>query len=186
MSQYYYAVASLPMLFYETDKAPEIEDFLTLAREQLTAADYQLLLAAGSPLQEPSKAPCALLQSWRGWESALRNELVRLRAKRKGEEAEPHLVEAPEIVGLEEVARSAFTQDSPLAAEEVLNRARWNYLDELEVGHYFDLERLILYYLRLRLLRRKALFERRRGRERFEHVYGHIMAPVHGIRREQS
>ena len=59
---------------------------------------------------------------------------------------------------------------SPLAAEGVLDRARWSWLEELESGHYFDGERLALYLLKLRILERRARFVKDLGSARFEEL----------------
>jgi hypothetical protein len=76
------------------------------------------------------------------------------------------------------VARDAFAQDSPLQAEDILNRGRWMYLDELEAGHYFDIDRILVYALRLQLLARKSLFDAEMGRQMFDKVYSEIITPV--------
>lgn len=177
MSQYYYTVASLPLLLYETEQLPAGGTFLAVCQEHLSRFDFELLTGAvafGLDRQFPG---CGLLDKWRNREKALRNELVKLRAPKKDEESEKYLAEnVEEIIGLGEIARSAFSQESPLTAEEALIRARWNYLDELEVGHYFDIEKLIIYYLRLQLLERKALFDREKGTARFKEIYDRIVS----------
>jgi hypothetical protein len=82
------------------------------------------------------------------------------------------------VLAPQAVAREAYAQDSPLQAEDTLNRARWGYLDELEVGHYFDIEKILVYALRLQVLARKALFDADRGRELFDKVYSEIISSV--------
>jgi hypothetical protein len=103
---------------------------------------------------------------------------VRLRAKNRSREAQPYLVDSPVLLAPQAIAREAFAQESPLQAEDTLNRARWRYLDELEVGHYFDIDKILVYALRLQILARKALFEAEKGREMFEKVYSEIIRPV--------
>ena len=179
MSQYYYTVASLPLLAYDMDRPLSISNFLEICQQQLSQRDNQVLKCASLIELESTKSTYRVLQNWFIWEKSLRNELVKLRAQRRGEELEKYLVESPEILGLQEIARNAFTQDSPLTAEEILNRARWEYFDELEIGHYFDIEKLIVYYLRLRLLERKALFNREKGLTRFNDIYESITKNIY-------
>jgi hypothetical protein len=184
LSPYYYLVATLPMLFYESERSPSREEFLELCRTQVSQADFRVLAEAGLLVRGEQASGCAVLDKWRSWESGLRNELVKLRARRKGIEPAGHLVEAEEQLGLPEIARQALSETSPLAAEEVLNRARWEYLDQLETGHYFDLARLVLYALRLQLLeRRRLLTDRERGGASFQSQYQTI---THSIREEPA
>ena len=184
MSQYYYLVATLPMLFYQSERSPSREEFLELCRTQVSKADFRVLGEAELLVRGERGIGCAVLDKWRSWESDLRNELVKLRARRKSIEPAGHLVEAKEHLGLPEIARQALGQASPLAAEEVLNRARWEYLDQLETGHYFDLSRLVLYSLRLQLLeRRRRLADREQGGASFQSQYQSI---THSIREEPA
>jgi hypothetical protein len=178
LAQYYYLVASLPLLFYDSVSIPSHEDFLVTCRQHITPRHYRLLVSAGTTDLQAGVAGCRILDLWRRWEISLRNELVRLRAKNRGSNAESYLVESPGVLAPQAVAREAYAQDSPLQGEDTLNRARWGYLDELEVGHYFDIEKILVYALRLQVLARKALFDADRGRELFDKVYSEIISSV--------
>jgi hypothetical protein len=105
--------------------------------------------------------------------------LVTLRGKKKRVEAEVYLIDSPGIITAQQLAREAFSQESPLQAEELLNRARWNFLDDLEVGHYFDIEMILVYALRLQILERKALFDEEKGREMFDKIYAEVTSPIY-------
>lgn len=184
MSQYYYLVATLPMLFYQSERSPSREEFLELCRTLVSGADFRVLAEADLQVRGEQASGCAVLDKWRSWECGLRNELAKLRARRKSVEPAGHLVEAREHLGQTEIARQALGEASPLAAEELLNRARWDYLDELETGHYFDLSRLVLFSLRLQLLvRRRLLSDRERGGASFQSQYQSI---THSIREEPA
>ena len=178
MAQYYYLVASLPLLFYDGVSIPSHEEFLVTCRPLLTPQHYRLLVCAGTTDIQGGVTGCEILDLWRSWEISLRNELVRLRAKNRGRSAEPYLVESPGVPAPQAVAREAYAQDSPLQAEDTLNRARWGYLDELEVGHYFDIGKVLVHALRLQVLARKSLFEADRGSEMFDKVYSEIISSV--------
>ena len=45
-----------------------------------------------------------------------------------------------------------------------MESARWDYLDSLEFGRYFNLESLVLYLLKLKVLERRAGLMADRGR----------------------
>lgn len=179
MAHYYYLVASFPLLFYETERILSHQEFLDLCRQHITHRHYQLLSRASTSDLRPTTPSCRTLDLWREWETTLRNELAALRGKKKGVETEAYLVGSPGIITAQRFAREAFGQESPLQAEELLNRARWSYLDELEVGHYFDIEKILVYALRLQILQRKALFDEEKGREMFAEIYAEITGPIY-------
>lgn len=176
MSQYYYVVASLPLLAYEMEKQYTTEDFLSVCAEQLSGRDYRLLADSELSWREGRKTTSALLEAWWRFDRSMRNELAGLRAARKGEEADKYLRGETDLLAAQEIARGAFSQESPLQAEEMLIRAAWSYLDELELGHYFDLEKLIVFYLRLQILKRKNSFTREKGMENFQTIYQSVTA----------
>lgn len=100
----------------------------------------------------------------------VRNALVRLRAVRLG--LEPDEFVRGDIFDHSQtlLAEEAFNANSPLMAEEILNKARWRYLDELEFGHYFDIERLVIFFIKLQILERISLFDTEKGRDALDAV----------------
>jgi hypothetical protein len=121
---------------------------------------------------------CSSLRLWQNWETSLRSELVRLRAQRLGKDLQRYVVASSFVFGIAELAQEVMSMANPLEAEEKLNRARWDYLEELEVGHFFDEERLVLYALKLQLLERRASFDRERGQERFEQLWEELKGQI--------
>lgn len=176
MAQYYYTVASLPLLFLDTEQFPKIEGFLASVQEAAPKGDFAIISSA---TLYPSKNPLhPIIEKWWQFESSLRNELVKLRASRLSVDGAPYLVNTVppyNLIDLINLAREAFLEESPLVGEGILDRGRWAYLDELEFGHYFDLEKLIVYYLKLQILERKALFCRERGLESMQKTYDGIL-----------
>ena len=170
MTQYYYTVSTLPFLTYETEGQMEPEDFLEMCGDWLTPGD-QKVLSSCSLTDFPGKSPSFALSSWARWERSLRNELVKLRAPKRGVEPETYLKPGEEILESAEIARNAFALDSALSAEDLLDRERWIFLDNQERGHYFDLEKLIVYYLKLQLLKRKQKFSVEQGKNQFAKAY---------------
>jgi hypothetical protein len=163
---FYYLVASLPDLSFDRPASITTKDFLGLCSEHIAPASCQLL--AETDLFQSSSCPTRLrvLNVWFEREHLLRNELARLRAQRLGWDVTPHLRTAGRNDELKMVAARILENESPRAAEDELDRARWRFLDGLEFGHYFDLESLALYWLKLRLLERRAVFDKERGREK--------------------
>ena len=49
---------------------------------------------------------------------------------------------------------TAYRNTSILEAEKILDQARWNFLEALSFGHYFDFDYLLVYGLKLAILAR--------------------------------
>lgn len=184
MGQYYYTVAALPMLSFESDHIPTTEDFLELCSRRVSDREYALLERARL-LPDPEQLPRnGLLRTWYELEIGLRNELARQRAAQLNRDEIDYIRTTAEgedltgTLGIPEVAREALSQETPLKAEMVLLRHRWSILDELEIGHFFDIERLVIYYLKLQILWRKRLFNREDGTNVFERTYNTVRRAV--------
>ena len=177
MRQYYFTVSSLPYL--RLDEAPglTLDEFHAACEPWVSPRDLRLIRAADlDPTVEGPSSP--VLDSWRGWERALRSELVRPRAQRLGWDPYEHLQTAPFVYGAAQLAQEALSASNPLEAEQTLMRARWAFLEELEVRHAFDVERLVVYSLKLRLLERRALLDPDGGRERFDSVFDALKGSI--------
>ena len=173
MAQYYYTVASLPLLAYDGEAAISAEEFLGICEREVGGATLKFLRAALVESGEPAGEVPRALATWSGWDGSLRLELARLRAHALGRELSEaeSADEAVSVLEAGQIAREAFSQESPLQAEDALDRARWAFLDALSVGHYFDLHVLIVYALRLRILARRAFFTSELGRQGFASAY---------------
>lgn len=170
MSQYYYTIASLPFLDFDSDPPLTYDEFLSTCRKECSKHDFTLIreisLVPGDSL--PGKSHVA--ECFYALERSLRNELVLLRAKKLGIDPDKYVQEGKEELEPVKVARNAFMNESPLAAEKILNKARWMYLDQLEVGHHFDVEKLIVYKLKLKILEGIAETDKDRGREMYNSI----------------
>ena len=49
---------------------------------------------------------------------------------------------------------AAYKSTSILEAEKILDQARWEFLESLSFGHYFDFDLLLGYLLKLKILER--------------------------------
>lgn len=194
MSQYYFLIASLPLLSYENRDAMEPVDYLTMLADHLSPADLQTVANAriDAPASEDESAAATgnpTIESWTRFERGLRNSLVQLRA---GGSADPNDFirldrggnDNTDPIELAEAAREAYNHESPLSGEDILNRARWFHLDELEVGHFFDLDRVIVYYVKLQILARRRVFTRAAGERQFAAINERIMNDYYQERSE--
>jgi hypothetical protein len=186
VSHYYFTVASLPHLSYEMENAPNIDDFLTICDENISSRDLEIIKSSIIDDFNREKPGNSILNSWYGWEKNLRNKLVKLRAKKLKLDPDEFLIDTPELLSGDHITREAFEHESPLAAEDILNWERWSYLEDLELGHYFDLEKLIIYYLKLQILTRKKSFNKERGTEKFNDIIENISKEDFGTFKEES
>jgi Protein of unknown function (DUF2764) len=173
-NQYYYTVSSLPMLFIDSEKFISQEEFFECCESTISEKDFNTLKSA-LILPEENPDMNNVLTKWNSWENGLRDELVKLRAVKKGLDAERFLSGNAGESGVFDLARDAYNAASPLEAESLLNRGRWEYLEMLESGHYFDLGKLIIYYLQLQILERKSQIDHEKGQQNFKTLYSSIL-----------
>lgn len=96
-----------------------------------------------------------ILKRWQEFETALRNELVKIRSSHR--HIDPARFLRPTDFSdlyLSHLVMTSFRNPSILETEKTLDEARWRFLEELSLGHYFDLDALIVYSLKLLLLER--------------------------------
>jgi len=183
VSEYYFLVASLPFLSYDSEHALAPEEFLASAHEHLTPGDYATVAGAriDAPLELASGSRLAMVADWQRFERGLRNELVKVRAAKLETDAAQYVRtdeaggDDTDRPGLADTAREAFGEESPLSGEDLLGRARWQFLNELEVGHFFDVDRLVIYHLKLQILARRRQFNRDDGERIFTAATNKIM-----------
>jgi len=172
-NHYYYLIASLPTLSYDMENPVSEEEFFGEYESVLTEKDYKILKSAKLiPLEEKSEN--VTLEKWNNWERSLRNELVRMRAGKKGIDGEKYVAGEGFEAGIPEIAREAFQAPSPLDAESILNKARWDCLETLESGHYFDFAKIIIYFLKLQVVQRKLQISKEKGKTAFSEIYAAI------------
>jgi hypothetical protein len=84
---------------------------------------------------------------------ALKNELVRVRSARKRIDPAKYLRQgADSAINTNHIAINACRAPNPLESEKLLDGGRWHALDELVAGHWFDLDSLLVYALKLSIL----------------------------------
>ncbi len=158
MDRYYYFVAQLPLL--SVGKVPEIgmTDFLTEAKKWLTEDDMNAIsnLDINNPeiLPEDNK----IVKKYKLFEKSLRDDILKYReAGRLKQDYKTTLFSV-----------SLIKDVDPLQAELNLANIRLTYIENLEFGHFFDIQYIVLYYLKLQLLSRLKLFNKEQGLEIFK------------------
>ncbi len=182
MSQYYFLISSLPFLLPSGPADVSEDDFLGTCKSNMTGDEYNILTRCLLDPVDPDDDAVShpVLSEWRSWETSLRNELVRLRASALKMDPEDYIQEGAGVAGLFEAAREAVNMSNPQEAEYRLDRLRWSFLDEIEAGHFFDLEKLLIYYLKLQILKRHEAFDPRLGDEAYRKVYESVVTQIQG------
>ncbi|HDT12217.1 MAG TPA: DUF2764 family protein [Candidatus Marinimicrobia bacterium] len=160
MDKYYYLAAQIPFLYPDMDEAPSYEWFLEEAAKWLTDKDYKKLVAASINQYLNGKTGSTAGQGFIHFENNLRRELAKYRKARK-EDYEYRM---------EGIPMNLVKEGNPLEIEKKLIIYRWIFLNELEFGHYSDLDFLIITALKLQLLARLSAFDREKGKEIFDAV----------------
>ncbi len=191
MGQHYFLVASLPTLHYDMRDPMEPTQFLELCETQLSAEELERVRSA--TIDAPgSESSWGIVENWHRFERGLRNALVKQRAPQRGVEAATYIRrdergdDNSNENGVLELARSAAAHETPLGAEDELNHARWAYLEDLEAGYFFELERLIIYYIKLQIVARHGQFRRKHGEQQFHAIIETIMGDYYSESGEQQ
>lgn len=157
MADFYpYLIASLPMLHFGMKPPFSFERFLELCRPFTPEKDYELIRILPQPEQySETGEKNRVIQQWIAFDTALRNELVRVRSTKKHIEPATYLRPAGYSgPSLTPAVLAAGIHTSILDAEKTLDETRWKALEELAAGHYFDLDFLITYAYQLLILQR--------------------------------
>ena len=99
-----------------------------------------------------------IVKIWKEFDFGLRKELALARNNIKNNR---HEKPAP-------LAKIILEQAHPLLMEQELERIRWAFLDSLEAGNFFDINFLIVYFLKIQILERLRMFNKEKGKKAFE------------------
>lgn len=152
---YTYLISSLPVPQFGAKPPFTFEKFILVCSKLIPEKDAGIL--ASIPQIEPGhyKGAHPTLKKWQDFEVALRNELVKARAGHKHVDPSQYLRQTDYLdSSLPHTAMNIHRNTSILEAEKALDLERWHFLEELSFGHYFDLDFLILYALKLLILER--------------------------------
>jgi hypothetical protein len=167
MADFYpYLIASFPMLHFGMKPPFSFERFLGECQPFMPEKDFKILSTLPLPEEYQVKGKGhPLVQTWIEFDTALRNELVRIRVARTRREPAAYLREG--VYGdssLGPAVMAAGTSTSLPGAEKNLDELRWKKLDELATGHYFDLDFLITFGYKLMILERWERIRTAEGR----------------------
>jgi len=158
MDRYYYFISQLPALVFGKASFMDTELFIEEAEKWLTGRDLKRLVNVNISHYEAEKNDPLVVKKFKIFEKEFRSDLAQWReAQKKGREFKPSLFHV-----------SVVREGNPLEKEENLLKLRWQFITDLEENHHFDLDFLILYYMKLQIQSRLAMFEPEKGLERFQ------------------
>jgi len=156
MPDYYtYLISSLPMLHFGTKPSFPFDKFCQLCEGLIPDKIIDILKKTSTPGEYAYGKACPTLKKWQSFDGALRNELVKIRASHKKLDPFKYLrYNGDTDPAITHIALHAYRTPSILEAEKFLDQSRWRFLDELAIGHYFDIDYLIIYANKLLILER--------------------------------
>jgi len=168
-------MAQLPYLYYEQTPPMSSEDFKILAKPLMTKSDFALLNEISIEPQDKITG-CNFIDALRKWDRTLRMDLAKQRAiklKRGIPVTEPdfHLDTAA-------AASKAMDEKSPLEGEILLDKARWQAIEDLAGNDYFHRNSVFAYYFKLLLIERRLSFNVDKGFAEYKSLYTSIVESV--------
>ena len=157
MDKYYYLLSEIPHLIFGQESNITQRLFLAEAEKWLSEKDFTELIQLNINEFEEEQINNSLLALYRSFEFQLRSELAKYRRdKKEGREYKSYMF-----------SPSIFKDGDPLDIEKELLKLRWNFVEENEAGHNFDLHAVMAYYLKLQLNEKLYSWEKEEGRENF-------------------
>lgn len=155
MRQYYYLISSLPMLEFNMKMPFTYNDFILQCEEQLEGSDLAAIKRSSISPPESCDERSSMLRKWKTFDMCLRNELARHRSSKLSKDPSKHIRgEECSDLFISSFARWAVNEDLSIETELAIDRIRWQKIEELKQGHYFDIDNLIAYALQLQILER--------------------------------
>lgn len=126
------------------------------------------------------------LAAFRAFDRSLRNTLLRARTDDL-EKVNRYTREGDVSYGggVEEVVREAQSLN-PLEAEVLIDQTRFDFLGQLDVENIFDIENIVVYYLQLQLVVRRAALTEEAGRAAFEASYQTVLEEMNNTQSNMS
>lgn len=155
MREYYYLVSSLPMLEFGMKMPFSYDDFIMRCEGQVEGSDLDAIKRSSIEAPESCDDRSSILREWKTFDMRLRNEMARHRSSRIGKDPSGYIrgesYSDPFISGF---ARWVVNEELSIETELAIDRVRWQKIEELKQGHYFDIDNLIAYVLQLQILKR--------------------------------
>ncbi len=166
MNKYYYFVSQLPFLQFDKSVPVSVDAFLTEAEKWLTDTDYRLLDRTNiNRFEHIERQEPEALKEFKEFEYVLRKQISEYRRSQKQKKENKLSGKISRIV----------SEANSLEAERAILKLRWGFLEEKELSYHFDLNFLIIYFLKMQLIARVASFDKEKGMRIFNELSRNIM-----------
>jgi hypothetical protein len=156
---YYYLTASLPYLFFGREMPIAIETFFDECAKWLSGEDLKILQEFRVDNTEENKRDSTLVLGWKRFNKEIKEELAKEKALKKNKTAgKSSSTYVSEI----------YDEKTPLLMEERYEKIRWTFIEQQEFHYGFDVNWLLIYLVKLRILERLAQFNKVKGMYNFE------------------
>lgn len=181
MANYYYLIASLPMLRKDQSEYMAYEDFLSLCRDHLSKSDYDVL--SNATLTGDEVKGNGFIKGFSHYRSMVEKELAAQRSARLKISDSRYINTGDKETRISETIHRAVTDDNPLEAEKIILSLYWDYLEShAGLNHIFDLTFLLSYALRLQILSRISSFTREKGNAEFSRLFSNLKSEIFPLR----
>ncbi len=171
MSNYYYLVASLPMLTLDGESQITYSSFLSYCKDCMKASDYKELERATFVPAEGARNP--LMKAWDAYIGKVQLMLKEERLKRLGW-AEEETSSASEDPALRQRLRRACNAMNPLEGEREILSIYFDFISSVKLNSMFSTEALMVYALEIQIIERLRSFDTDKGRAEFKNLFARI------------
>ena len=135
------------------------EEFIEEAKKWLTNRDFLILSGINTGSLSSQKSKHYFLRRLNDFDYSLRTQLSYYRKAKQTNSQYQLRSDLAEIIQ---------ENRNPLDIEIGILRLRWDFLEEQGKDHIFNLEALIIYFLKLQILKQLAQFDKEKGSKRFD------------------
>ena len=171
---YIYFAGTLPMLFFGEKPAKSVEAFdedaLRLTDER--TADLLKEITLYNPGAE-NLPP--MVRKFYDWENALRNSWLEVRKKYRSDAGDFKRNNPDFYSEIAPALTVAANTADLLEAEKIIDRLRWNALENFSTGHYYDLDFLALYRIKLQILAKYDVRTAANGNQALEEILQYLL-----------
>ena len=150
-----FLAAYLPTLTFGKPSPITLAEFDALAEENLSAEKFAVIRSFSFPVPEKDPADCRdshrIFAEVRRFEHTLKLRIAKIRAERLERDVE---IADPEsyFSEIEYTLNSAASCNDPVERERIIDRVRWDFIDDMSMGHMIDFDALCIYRLKLQML----------------------------------
>lgn len=164
----YYLLSSLPILNLNETAPITIDQFNLICLEHLSKKSYNQIFSINLTPSLEEVIHLQAVQSFYSWERLLRQKLVKTWSS---EDSLSGHLDHLDYFDIDRVISVLKKVSSPLEREILLDQYRYNFLENLEVSNFFNLDLLAIYYLKLQIIDKKSSYNPKVGLERFNYYF---------------